>query len=283
MDKGLVSVLIPVYNGINTIDRALKSLEFQTYTHWIAIIVDDGSTDGTRDLLTKYANNPKYKIIYHSENQGRGAARQTALENAEGQFIAFLDVDDFYHPDKLLLQTNTFIDNPSITIVGCSLMSFNNNNEFKVRGKGDGTILFLAPDKHVHFVAAASMIKLENAKRHKYNPKLNASEDIDFLEKVLMSKYYILLPNVLYYYEIEDKPDANKMHEYYKNDVIKQYSNLSFNQHNIISFLKSILKFIFIILLKTIGKLDIVTNRRGRKAPKEEIISYNITLEKLSK
>ncbi len=98
----LVSVLMPAYNTARFIGRAIESVLTQTYTHWELVIVDDGSTDDTPEVVGRYTDE---RIRYiRTENRGPGAARNTAIDNAHGEFIALLDSDDVWFPHKLGIQ-----------------------------------------------------------------------------------------------------------------------------------------------------------------------------------
>ncbi|MGD1808134.1 glycosyltransferase family 2 protein [Dapis sp. BLCC M126] len=101
-----VSVVLPVYNEKHYIAQAIKSILNQSYTDYEIIVVDDGSTDGTRQTLECYSN--KINYIYQ-RNQGSAAARNRGIEAAKGDLIAFLDADDFFNsPDKLSQQVTYF-------------------------------------------------------------------------------------------------------------------------------------------------------------------------------
>jgi glycosyltransferase involved in cell wall biosynthesis len=99
--KPLVSVIIPVYNGDRYISQAIESILCQTYANYEIIIIDDGSTDGTRNCLEPYWHKIRY---FYQDNQGVATARNRGISESEGNLIAFLDQDDFFVPDKLELQ-----------------------------------------------------------------------------------------------------------------------------------------------------------------------------------
>lgn len=94
-----VSVVIPTYNSVKTITETLESVRNQTYLNYEIIVVDDGSTDGTIDLLEKITD----IIFIKQTNQGPSVARNRGVEEAKGDYIAFLDSDDLWHPQKLEL------------------------------------------------------------------------------------------------------------------------------------------------------------------------------------
>lgn len=99
MDDTLVSVILPTYNRAEFLSAALDSLFAQTYQNWECIIIDDGSTDNTVDILKLYEDP---RIFYvHQENQGVSAARNTGISRCKGDMIALLDSDDEWLPKKL--------------------------------------------------------------------------------------------------------------------------------------------------------------------------------------
>lgn len=99
----LVSVVIPVYNRADLIARAVQSALSQSYRSIEVIVVDDASTDGTGGVLAGLAD-PRLRCLEHPVNRGAAAARNTGVAAARGEYIAFLDSDDVWFPDKLARQ-----------------------------------------------------------------------------------------------------------------------------------------------------------------------------------
>jgi len=97
---GLVSVVIPAYNHAHFLKEALKSVIDQTYTHWEAIIIDNHSTDDTKSVVNGYKD-PRIKLMQIHNNGVIAASRNKGIQNARGQWVAFLDSDDWWHPEKL--------------------------------------------------------------------------------------------------------------------------------------------------------------------------------------
>lgn len=116
MNQRLVSIITPLYNRENTIDQAIKSVLAQTYKNWEYIIVDDGSI--TPFQLNEKFQNDRIQVIRHPSNQGAAAARNTGLRSAKGKYIAFLDADDEWFPEKLEKQI-AFLETSSASIGGC--------------------------------------------------------------------------------------------------------------------------------------------------------------------
>ena len=101
---GLVSVIIPTFNRADIIRETLDSVLAQTYSNFEAIVIDDGSADRTRAVVSAYRD-PRIKYSY-KENGGLSSARNAGLDLARGEFIAFLDSDDVWHSWKLAAQVD---------------------------------------------------------------------------------------------------------------------------------------------------------------------------------
>jgi glycosyltransferase involved in cell wall biosynthesis len=101
MDKNLVSVVIPTYNTSNFLIKAIQSVINQTYKNWELIIVDDGSTDQTRQIVEEFQKKDSRIKYFFQNNKGQGAARNLGIKNASGNYIAFLDSDDEFFENKL--------------------------------------------------------------------------------------------------------------------------------------------------------------------------------------
>lgn len=103
MTKGLVSIIMPSWNTDHFIAASIKSVINQTYSNWELIIVDDCSTDKTDDVVSSFAD-PRIKYIKNDHNMGAALTRNRAMREAQGEWIAFLDSDDLWMPDKLAKQ-----------------------------------------------------------------------------------------------------------------------------------------------------------------------------------
>lgn len=106
LQSPLVSIIIPCYNYGSFISQTLDCLLTQSYQNWEAIIVDDGSTDETQQLISEYVKRDQRVVYIHQLNQGPSVARNTGLKNARGVYIHFLDADDLLSRDKLTAQVN---------------------------------------------------------------------------------------------------------------------------------------------------------------------------------
>ena len=96
--SALISVIIPVYNAEQYLDRCLLSVLSNTYQNWEVILVDDGSKDASGTICDRYAEKDSRFVVIHKKNGGTAAARNDALKIARGEYIAFLDNDDYISP-----------------------------------------------------------------------------------------------------------------------------------------------------------------------------------------
>lgn len=111
-DYGLVSIITPTWNCGAFIAETIESVQAQTYGNWEMLIVDDCSKDNTREIVAEYQRkDPRIKYHCLERNSGAAVARNTALRMAKGRWIAFLDSDDLWMPEKLERQINFMVEN----------------------------------------------------------------------------------------------------------------------------------------------------------------------------
>ena len=97
-----VSIVIPLFNKEEYILVALNSVLKQSFQNWECLVIDDGSTDNSRKVVEKYINkHPGKWSLITQENEGPSSARNRGITSSQGEYIAFLDADDFWHPHKL--------------------------------------------------------------------------------------------------------------------------------------------------------------------------------------
>ncbi len=127
MIEELVSVIIPVYNRENTINRAIDSVLSQTYSNMELIIVDDASTDCTVEKIHSCQDN-RIRLICQKEHGGANKARNIGIANAKGDYIAFQDSDDEWLPDKLTMQIN-YMKKCASMVCYCAFYSYDGNEK----------------------------------------------------------------------------------------------------------------------------------------------------------
>jgi len=127
MENNLVSVIIPIFNGESYIKEAVDSVLSQTYKNIEVIIVDDGSTDRTGEIVKDIIQHDRRIRYIYQENKGQSAARNTAIDNAKGKYIAFLDADDVFLPTKIEKQVSYMELHPDCDLCYCKIYHFYNN------------------------------------------------------------------------------------------------------------------------------------------------------------
>jgi glycosyltransferase involved in cell wall biosynthesis len=164
------SVLTPVYNGASYIERCYASLVDQTFGDWEWVVVDDGSTDRTAEIV-RALDDSRIRIVSYQPNRGRGFARRESLAAATGEWMAVWDADDLYFPDRLermnraRLEGYDFFCSYSVVV----------DNQLRVKGiRG-----FHAPRHGLprHFVHHTLGCRMELARAIGYDPRLRTGED----------------------------------------------------------------------------------------------------------
>ncbi len=111
----LVSVITPLYNASTYIIKTIESLQNQTYSHWEQLIVNDFSSDNSLEVVEQLSkNDSRIRIVTLDKNYGAAYCRNRATEIANGEYIAFLDADDLWHPEKLEKQLSFMQDNNAV-------------------------------------------------------------------------------------------------------------------------------------------------------------------------
>ncbi len=128
-EKPLVSIIIPNYNGEKFLEECLNSVLNQTYSHWEALVVDDGSQDNSPQIIRKFAEKDKrFLPVFLKENQGVAYARNAAMKKARGKYIAFIDADDVWLEEKLSLQIS-FMEENKLDLCYSSYFSIDENGK----------------------------------------------------------------------------------------------------------------------------------------------------------
>lgn len=117
-NQPLVSVVTATYNMAQYVEEALDSILGQTYPNIEAVVIDDGSKDNTKEILARYADEPRVKI-FHQENAGQTVAKNRGLAECSGDFVGFCDSDNAWLPNKIATQLEAFTgDNPPGVVYG---------------------------------------------------------------------------------------------------------------------------------------------------------------------
>ena len=129
--SGLVSIITPTYNAERTIAKAIESVLSQSYSNWEMLITDDCSQDNTVEIVSRYAEaDSRIRLIRSAQNNGAGVARNTSISHACGQYIAFLDADDRWMPNKLERQID-FMQQTGAKVCYCSYVTCDANDQIQ--------------------------------------------------------------------------------------------------------------------------------------------------------
>jgi glycosyltransferase involved in cell wall biosynthesis len=186
------SVILPVYNRVHTVERAINCVLGQTYQNFELIVVDDGSEDGTDKLLANYSTNEKVKYIYQ-ENKGVCSARNTGALKAKGVFLVFLDSDDTV--EKYWLEDFHKLDDGAKNIFFCNMRLVRVNGEEDLyyssdpyrNGKSEGIFIpgAWAIHKNVFFEAGMFDEKIKFGE----NVELSYRLEMVGLKKAIVDKF----------------------------------------------------------------------------------------------
>jgi len=190
--KPKVSVIIPTFNRANLIPVAIKSVINQTYHAFELIIVDDGSIDNTKEVVSSLRKDERIRYIWQ-ENQERAVARNTGITASRGEYISFLDSDDEYLPNKLTAQISVLEENPDIGIVFGGCIESDETGEYSREIKpwiyhpspeySLKEWLFSSP---IYF--SVSMVRRTCLERTAlFDPQIKRAEDIDLMFRLIYS------------------------------------------------------------------------------------------------
>lgn len=130
MDK-LLSIIVPVYNVENTLDKCIKSIVYQTYNNIEIILVDDGSTDSSRKICKKWTENDgRIKLTPPKMNEGLAEARNIGIRYSNGTYLAFVDSDDFLEPNAYELMVN-IMEQDNSDIVICNFWNYREDGKIR--------------------------------------------------------------------------------------------------------------------------------------------------------
>jgi glycosyltransferase involved in cell wall biosynthesis len=196
----LVSIIIPTYNYAKYLPIALESCFRQTYKNLEIIVVDDGSTDNTREVIERYRD----RIIFISqENAGVSAARNRGIQSAAGDFIAFLDADDYMLEDAIQTRLDAFIKNPEAGAVITETFSMKGERLSCHPGLKKDTVSRKFYEDLLSgsfpFATCASLIRSDVAKQHKFPSGLSNGEDVAYFTKIFFTTpvCYLTKPTVV--------------------------------------------------------------------------------------
>jgi len=275
----LVSVMMPCCNSAGSLPWALVSLVAQTYGDWECIFVDDGSTDDSI-AIARSLSDPRIRIFHFEANRGRGAARQFALNQANGKYLCMLDADDWMYPQRIQKQVDVLEREPNLALVSAGMVVIDKNNEISgVRRTPKANRTTFPPMSRLSMPPipfAPSMLRMEAAKLSKFDPRFSRCEDIDFLLRVLMAHPYSFLPQPLYAYSEYGPIDLTAALTGHRNSArmfLKHWKSSSLG--SAANCLTAGIKSVIYCVSSGLGTSEWLVRRRSRAPLPDEIESYN--------
>lgn len=202
--KELISVIVPVYNVEKYLDRCIKSIVNQSYTNLEIILVDDGSPDKCGEICDEWAQKEERIKVIHKKNGGLSDARNTGIEIAQGQYLSFIDSDDYIHKDFIkILYENSLKNNADISMCGVKRTDKNEDISREVKNENI-TIVFskdiLERKNNIYCVAWNKLYKKSIFNNIRY-PKGKIHEDVAVIYKIMYYSNKIAITDAeLYFY-----------------------------------------------------------------------------------
>ena len=201
LEKDGVSVIIPTYNRAELLERSVKSVQEQTYKKWEIIVVDDGSTDNTEDIINKL-NDARVRYIKNEKNLGAAASRNRGVEFAKYDYVAFQDSDDMWRIDKLEKQMTYLHQNTDYDMVYCSFLKhYSNGGSLVVPnnqiGEREGDMYATLLVNNVIGTPTALIRRNVFLECGGFDTELRAIEDWDFAVRVARNSQIGFVPEIL--------------------------------------------------------------------------------------
>jgi len=194
-----VSVGLPFFNNQKTLEDAVRSVFAQSVTDWELILIDDGSTDGSLDLVQRIRD-PRVRVVSDGVNRGLAARLNQIAGMAAGQYLARLDGDDMMHPQRLQRQIAALRSNPGADLVGTAMSSLDRSDRPRgIQGltRGDArpsAVLTSALLLHATITGHAEWFR-----RHPYDESLRRSEDRDLFLRTFRNLSFVHVAEALYF------------------------------------------------------------------------------------
>lgn len=225
-DNVLISVIVPVYNVEPYLRHCLVSVAAQSYQNLEIILVDDGSTDGSGEICDSFAETDKRCVVIHQENQGLWAARNTGQKIAKGDYIMFIDSDDYLHVEMVKCLYDALVQNPQCGFSMCKYKSTESldedthvvsNTDYKILtteqvfGIGDEGFVYVVWNK----LYRRSLIEGIYARNYRI------AQDVDYNIRVyLRAEYVVFVEQELYFWMQRGNSATHKSDYWYSSNML---------------------------------------------------------------
>lgn len=231
-----ISVVVPVFNSEKYLEKCIDSIINQTYKNIEIILINDGSSDKSEEICNSYLKTYKNIKLINQSNSGVSVARNNGLKSSTGDYVLFVDSDDWLEKDMLEIMVKE-IDNFDIDIVRCEYFVENNpvleDKYFKkiyfknVEIKNNNYLIENITNYNINPAVWMMLIKRELAVKHKFTSNIGYGEDLIYsLDLLLDSKKIKIIPYAFYHYRLSDNSASRNPAKYTRNieNLIKLHS-----------------------------------------------------------
>lgn len=148
----MISIIVPVYNALSTLGHCIESIIAQTYSDFELLLVNDGSTDNTGAICNDYARQDTRVKVIHQQNQGASLARRNGIAQARGEYLAFVDADDFLEVNYLARLMHALNRHPEVKIAACGVAKHKKGDKYVIPSH-DAESLLDSDELHLRFFA----------------------------------------------------------------------------------------------------------------------------------
>jgi glycosyltransferase involved in cell wall biosynthesis len=202
--KPILTIGLPVFNGADTLQRAVSSILSQSFQQWELVILDDGSSDSTLALCSMFKD-PRIKVVTENHQRGLAARLNQIIAGTKSEYFARMDADDVAFPKRFELQLSALNADPALSVVGCSALMF--------RQRGVAVGVMRSPTSHREIGGRPAggfslfhptwMGRSVWFRSHLYDPTFKRAQDYELLLRTLPTSRFGAVPEVLlgYHYE----------------------------------------------------------------------------------
>ncbi len=275
--KPLVSIGMPIKNCSQTVKLAIKSILYQTYKNWELIIVDDGSSDNTPEIVRKIKDK-RIRLYCGKKSLGVGSRLNQVIKLSRGEYFARMDGDDISYPKRFEKQLSYLQNNPQVNLIGSSMLIVDRSNHIigkRIYPSQHSEIsrfyLFGIPIAHTTFFGKISFFR-----KYHYNGSIPRSQDQELLFRTINFNTFANYPEILYAYYLNVSLKKYLISRYY---LLKGFLKNSIKQKKILNILIILLSQIVKIICDLIQaifnfKFTLLLRYHAKKYNKSELIKW---------
>lgn len=256
----LVTIAIPIYNGMPYLRGTISSVINQTYKDWILYLINDGSTDDSLEIMEEYASkDSRIHVINDGKNKGLIARLNQSFAMTETKYYARMDADDIMYKTRIEEQVSFLEEHPDVDVVGASIMTIDNKNNIVGSGYNEGTVN--------GFIHPTVMGKTSWFKANTYSDWALRAEDFELWTRTATKSVFRAIGKPLLFYREFGIPTFKK---YYLSQITLLKIFRRYKSYNkpfswfIVNTMKTYMKICVYYVFDKLGKLDMLVAKRGR-------------------